>query len=170
MTSCQPVQKTVRCRSDSSITCSPPCLTCSGRQDMQRFPSRTYRDGLAARLHDDINLSLLAIMAVVAAWSMWRCGPPDIRRNRHDSSLVFNCGMSGRSMECRDRRRLCPKLSHRDTRVIDTVRLFHVVGLWCLRRSLRCRRHAACRFPCRIGVVRVLGVFGAGPPSSLLAM
>lgn len=31
-----------------------------------------YVDGWAARLHDDINLGVLALMAIVAAWSMWK--------------------------------------------------------------------------------------------------
>lgn len=34
--------------------------------------SSFYADGWAARVHDDINLTVLAIMAVVAAWSMWK--------------------------------------------------------------------------------------------------
>lgn len=31
-----------------------------------------YVDGWAARVHDDINLAVLAIMALVATWSMWK--------------------------------------------------------------------------------------------------
>ena len=31
-----------------------------------------YVDGWAARVHDDVNLVVLAIMALMAAWSMWK--------------------------------------------------------------------------------------------------
>lgn len=31
-----------------------------------------YVDGLAARIHDDMNLVVLAAMALVAAWAMWK--------------------------------------------------------------------------------------------------
>ncbi|CAN0054274.1 unnamed protein product [Laminaria digitata] len=31
-----------------------------------------YVDGWAARIHDDMNLLVLAVMALVAAWSMWK--------------------------------------------------------------------------------------------------
>lgn len=30
-----------------------------------------YVDGLAARIHDDMNLAVLAGMALMAAWAMW---------------------------------------------------------------------------------------------------
>lgn len=39
---------------------------------VQRSSGSFYVDGWAARVHDDMNLVVLAVMSVVAAWSMYR--------------------------------------------------------------------------------------------------